>query len=214
MQRDVKALAELEKIALLPLLLRALSSRAGNLINDADISRDIGLNAVTEKFYRKILQMMFLVFDILPWSKNIGKRLVKSPKGFIIDTLLLCHLLGYRLEDIRNKMPELYGHVVENFVATELMKLLSFGNLKAQLFHFRTSNGKEVDFVIETSQGLLAGIEVKIAENVEKNDLKGLKELQEATQDKFAIGIILYSGRQAIPFGKNIWAVPYSILWQ
>lgn len=214
LQRDVKMLAELEKVALLPILLRVLASRAGSLINDADISREIGLNAVTGKFYRKILQMMFLAFDIPPWFRNIGKRLVKSPKGYLIDTLLLCHMLGYMIEELPKKMPHLFGHVAENFVATELLKLLSFGAHIERLLYFRTSDGKEVDFVIESPDGSLAGIEVKISEIVNGSDFKGLNELQDLVKEEFKVGIVLYMGKDVIPFGKNLWAIPMHILWQ
>ncbi len=214
LQRDVKNLAELEKIALLPILLRILSTRAGSLINDADISRDIGLNAVTAKFYRKILQMMFLAFDVQPWFRNIGKRLVKSAKGYMIDSLLLCHNLGYKVDTLKQNMPDVFGHVVENFVAVELLKLLSFGNFKGQLFHFRTSDGKEVDFVIEGSDGALMAIEVKSSEKISGNDFRGLRELESFVKDKFTVGIVLYSGKDVVPFGKNLWAIPFHILWQ
>jgi predicted AAA+ superfamily ATPase len=144
LQRDVRMIAELEKISLLPNLLRILAIRTSNLINDTDISRDIGLNPVTTKSYRNILKMMFLNFDLEPWSRNIGKRLVKSAKGYLIDTLMICHMLDLNIEDVQAKRPELFGHLLENFVASELTKLLSFSEIKASLFHFRTSDGKEV----------------------------------------------------------------------
>src|SRR5690606_19594146 len=76
LQRDVRMLADLQRIALLPGLLRLLATRAGNLINDSDLARSLGLNPVTGKFYRNILQMMFLTFNIDPWFRNFGKRLV------------------------------------------------------------------------------------------------------------------------------------------
>jgi len=214
LQRDVRMLAELEKISLLPSLLRLLATRAGNLINDADIARSIGLNAVTGKVYRTILQMMFLTVDIPPWFRNIGKRLVKSPKGYLTDSLLLCHMLGVNVEDLRRKNPELYGHVVENFVATEILKQLTFNQSKAQLFHFRTADGTEVDFVLEKPDGSILGIEVKTSELVTAKDFKGLNMLESIAQDNFIGGIVLYSGKEVVPFGKKRWAVPFHILWQ
>lgn len=214
LQRDVRLLADLEKIGVLPTLLRVLAARAGNLMNDADISRDIGLNAVTSKFYRKILQMMFLIFDVPPWVRNIGKRLVKSSKGYITDTLLLLHMLGYHLRDVRTKMPHLFGHIIENFVAVELMKLLSFGVVKGELYHFRTSDGKEVDFCLEKADGSLVGIEVKTSEVVDASDFRDLKELEASIKADFITGIVLYMGKDVVPFGKNLWAVPFHILWQ
>lgn len=214
LQRDVRAFAELEKISLLPVMLRILASRAGSLMNDASISRDLGLNAVTSKSYRSILQAMFLNFDVRPWYRNIGKRLVKSPKGYMMDTLLLCHLLDWNLDDLSKNKPHLYGHVVENFVATELLKLLSFSDIRANLLHFRTSDGKEVDFVLERPDGTLAGIEIKTSTRVDSADFKGLKELQVATGNDLQCGIVLYAGKDIVPFGEELLAVPLSMLWQ
>jgi predicted AAA+ superfamily ATPase len=214
LQRDVKMLADLEKISVLPSLLRVLASRAGNLINDADLSRDVGLNAVTGKFYRNILKMMFLTIDVPPWYRNIGKRLVKSSKGYLIDTLFLCYLLGLKLEELVKNRPDLFGHVLENYVAIELTKLLSFSESGAELYHFRTSDGKEVDFVLEKPNGNLWGIEVKNSDTVSAKDFNGLKLFAELTGKDFQGGIVLYSGKEAVPFGQNLWAVPHYLLWQ
>ena len=214
LQRDVRAIAELEKISVLPNLLRILAIRAGNLLNDADIARDIGLNPVTSKFYRNILKMMFLNFDVEPWFRNIGKRLVKAPKGYLVDTLMLCHMLDLNLEDIEKNKPDLFGHVLENYIATELTKLLTFSDVKAKLLHFRTSDGKEVDFVLEKQDGSVFAIEVKKSGSVNIQDFKGIQTLAELAPKEFMGGVVLYSGKEVVPFGKNLWAVPFCILWQ
>ena len=101
----------------------------------------------------------------------------------------------------------------ENFVATELMKLLSFSDIRANLLHFRTSDNKEVDFVLERPDGSLAGIEVKTADHVSKNDFKGLKVLKELSKSDFICGIVFYTGKDVVPFGENLLAVPISTLW-
>lgn len=214
LQRDVRMISELEKISVLPNLLRVLATRSANLINDADIAREVGMNPVTTKFYRNILKMMFLNFDIQPWYRNIGKRLVKSAKGFLSDSLMLCHMLDLDLEDIAVNKPDLFGHVLENYVATELMKLLSFADRKIQLLHFRTSDGQEVDFILEKQDGGLFAIEVKKTENISIRDFRGIIAFSELAAKDFIGGVVLYSGKEAVPFGKNLWAVPYSILWQ
>lgn len=213
LQRDVRALAEIEKLSALPNLLRILANRAGGLVNDADIARDAGLNPMTSRNYKTLLKMLFLTFELAPWSRNIGKRLVKSPKGYMGDTLLLCHLMQYELGDLEKNRPELFGHVLENYVATELLKLITFQNEKVNLYHFRTSDNKEVDFVLEKSNGQLAAIEVKQRDNVVKADFKGLEELQRLSGNDFKCGIVLYRGRDVVPFGQNLWAVPVSNLW-
>ncbi|MCH2216866.1 MAG: ATP-binding protein [Flavobacteriales bacterium] len=213
LQRDVRALAEIEKLSILPNLLRLLATRAGALMNDTEIARDAGLNSVTTKNYKTLLKMLFLSFELAPWYRNIGKRLVKSSKGYIADTSLLCYLLQYDIEDCAKNKPELFGHILENFVATELMKLLSFQMDKMSLYHFRTSDQKEVDFVLEKTDGTLYGIEVKTSEYVNASDFKGLKELKKAVGDDFVNGIVLYRGKDVVPFGDNLWAVPVDNLW-
>ncbi len=214
LQRDVRSLAEIEKISALPALLRIMASRAGGLLNYADMARDAGLNQVTAKNYINVLKALFLFFDVLPWYKNIGKRLVKSPKGYMTDSLLLCHLLGLRLEEILEKKPMLYGHVIENFVATELTKLLAYGDTRAKLHHFRTSDDKEVDFVLEGADGSIIAIEVKSSDMVEGKDFRQIKLLESLSPKDFLRGIVLYRGDDIVPFGENLYAVPLSALWQ
>lgn len=214
LQRDVRALSQLKKINVLPSLLRVLASRPGGLVNEASISRDVGLNAMTGKEYHNILQAMFLTFKVPPWYRNTLKRLVKSPKNYFTDTLLLCHLQGWKINNLRKSKPESYGRIVENFVATELTKLISFSDISLRLFHFRTSNNKEVDFILERSDGKLAAIEVKSSSLVKESDFEGIKVFQELSHKDFICGVILYNGQHIVPFGKNLFAVPFYHLWQ
>jgi predicted AAA+ superfamily ATPase len=213
LQRDVRQIADIEKLGVLPNLLRILASRAGCLINEADIARSLRQNAVTTKNYRLLLQMMFLVFDLKPWFRNIGKRLVKSSKGYMTDTSLLCHLQQIDLKSVAVKDPAMFGHVLENFVASELLKQLTCFEYQTDLLHFRTSDNKEVDFILQQSNGTLAGVEVKGSDNVNNNDFKGLRELQAQTGEDFTCGVVLYRGKNTISFGEKLWAMPMSMLW-
>lgn len=213
LQRDVRQIADIAKLGVLPNLLRILASRAGGLVNEADIARSIGQNPVTAKSYRVLLQMMFLAFDVRPWFRNIGKRLVKSGKGYIIDTSLLCHLQQIDLDTVASHNPHIFGHILENFVATELLKQLSSIEERADLYHFRTSDGKEVDFIVEYPSGGLSGIEIKARDAVSAADFHGLNELHTQTGDDFICGIVLYQGRKTVSFGNRLWAVPIDAMW-
>ncbi|HJV20390.1 MAG TPA: ATP-binding protein [Sediminibacterium sp.] len=213
LQRDVKQIADLEKSALLPHMLQVLASRIGGIINESDIGREVGMNSVTGKSYRNILKMMFLTFDIKPWSRNIAKRLVKSPKGYFVDTSLACHILDYKLEEIAKTKPELYGHMVENFVATELLKQLANGDTKAALYYYGTSDGKEIDFILEKPDGTVLAIEVKKNEKVTSEDFKIIRQFETIAGPDFIGGIVLYAGKDVVPFGTNLWAVPFHVLW-
>ena len=213
LQRDVRQIADIAKLGVMPNLLKVLASRAGGLVNEADLSRAIGQNAVTTKSYRILLQMMFLTFDVKPWYRNIGKRLVKSSKGYIIDTPLLCHLQQIDIAKTIINDPHVFGHIFENFIANELLKQLDSLDGTTELHHFRTSDGKEVDFVLERLDGKLAAIEAKGRDSVSAQDFKGLNELRRQTQDDFICGVVLYRGNKVIPFDDNMWAVPVDAMW-
>ncbi len=208
LQRDVKSLVEIEKLSALPLLTRLLASRAGQLINDSDLARSCGLTNVTCHSYRTLLEQLFLTHRVEPWFRNIGKRLVKSPKVYFTDTLLLIRILGLELKDLSPLNPQQFGHVLENFVASEIIKSLSICNDPGRLFFYRTAEGQEVDFVIEKTNGKLIGIEVKATTTVGMDAFKGLHKLAEHVGDDFQKGIVLYLGTEHLPFGKNCWAIP------
>lgn len=213
LQRDVRQIADIAKLGVLPNLLKVLAARAGGLINEADIARAIGQNAMTTKNYRILLQMMNLVFDMKPWYRNVGKRLVKSPKGYFTDTSLLCHLQQIDVSKAERGDPQVFDHVFENFVASELLKQLSSSETSAQIHHFRTSDNKEVDIVLELPDGRLTGIEIKSRDTVTESDFKGLTELYRLAGDDFVCGVVVYRGNKQIPFGDNFWAVPVDVLW-
>ena len=213
LQHDVRQLAEIDKIAALPNIVKVLAARTGGLLNDADCARDAKLNTVTYRRYRLMIQQLFLISLVPPWYRNIGKRLVKSPKLFFTDTAMLCHLLGTEASSLQQQNPGLFGHIFENFVASELTKQLATLS-DATLYHFRTHDNKEVDFVIERRNGTLLGIEVKARDSITERDFLGLKLLKEQIGKDFARGIVLYMGKDTIPFGDDMVAMPLDNLWR
>ena len=213
LQRDVRQLANIAKLGILPNLLKVLAARAGGLINEAEIARTIDQNAVTTKNYRILLKMLHLSIDINPWFRNIDKRLVKAPKGYIIDTSLLCHLQQIDLDKAESYDPLVFGRLFENFVVSELLKQLASSENSARIYHFRTSDNKEVDIVLEQPNGKLAGIEIKSRDQVTASNFKGLRELYKQTGNDFVCGIVLYRGNKLVPFGDKLWAVPVDLLW-
>lgn len=212
-QRDVQHIMDIEKTTLLPQLMRLIASRVGGILNEADLARSVKENAVTTKRYRTILDLLFLTLTVPPWFRNIGKRLVKSPKAFLMDTNMVCHMLGRSLRDIEKSDPGLFGHLLENFVATELLKQRGEPLHQSGLHHFRTGDGREVDFVIEFPDQNIIGIEVKSSDRVSIQDCAGLQELQLIAGDNFAHGCVLYRGKQVMKLADKIWALPMSLLW-
>ncbi|MCA9410246.1 MAG: ATP-binding protein [Candidatus Omnitrophica bacterium] len=211
-QRDVRDLANIEGLTDLPRLLRLLASRVGSLQNFAEVSRATGFPQTTLKRYLSLLEASFLIQHTPAWSGNIGKRMVRSSKVFFTDTGILCHLLDADSQLFREDR-KLFGRILENFVMTQLRKELSWSESRAKLFHFRSHSGEEVDFVLTDPRGALVGIEVKAAQSIKKNDLRGLRMMRETCGDKFLRGVILYTGSEVVPFGHDLVAVPIQNLW-
>ena len=211
LQRDVRDLANLEQLTEIPRLLQLLAFRSGNLLNFAEISRNCGLPQTTLKRYFTLLETLFLVVRLPSWERNAGKRLVKAPKVFLPDCGLLAHLREISPERLAADTA-LSGALVETFVLGELLKHLAFSQRRLSLWHYRTQTNIEVDFMLENRLGKLTGIEVKAGASVDGKDFKGLRHLKE-TEPAFQRGIVLYGGREIVPFAADLFAVPLSMWW-
>lgn len=213
LQRDIRDLANIEGLVDLPRLLELLAARAGGILNYAEVSRSIGFPQMTLKRYMTLLETTFLIETVPAWSGSIKKRLIKAPKLFIGDTGLFSYLLDLNLERLQSD-PTLAGALTENFVVGELKKQEGWSKTRVKMFHFRTSNDREVDIILETSSGEIVGIEVKSSSSVNRHDFKGLRLLADSLPKKFSRGIILYTGNQFLAFGDNLFAVPIQALWK
>lgn len=211
-QRDVRDLANIERLVELPSILGLLAARAGGLLNYADLSRTSGIPQTSMKRYLALLQAT-LLFEPLPaWTANIGKRLVKSPKVMLNDTGLLASLLG--LDDKRlQREPEMFGHLLENFVVAELRKQIDWSQTRPGLFHLRLESGLEVDAVLEDRSGRTVGVEVKASATVTDQDLRALRQMKADLGNRFVRGILLYAGNEPSMFGKDLIAMPIGALW-
>ena len=215
LQRDVRNVADIKNPEKIIMLLSLLSLRAGGLINNSEVAMEVGLDARTYEKYKASVLNTFIIFELKSWSKpnRINKRFTKSPKLYFTDTNMLSYVMKRDMDDVYKTDKVAFGHLFENFVATEIKKNIS--SLKdVEISHFRTSDFKEVDFVLEKYNGDTIGIEVKLSATVDAKDLRGLKVLKDAVGDKFKKGVVVYTGREVVPLGENLWAVPVCYFWQ
>ena len=210
LQRDLRDLANIEQLTEIPNLLHLLASRSATLLNFAELSRTAGMAQTSLKRYFALLEMLFLVVRLPSWQRNPSKRWVKAPKVFLPDSGLLCHLMVTTAERM-NAQPNLLGAVAETWVLSELLKHVAFTQEGLTLWHYRTQTHIEVDFILENRAGQICGIEVKASTTVDSKDFKGLRHLQETEPAIFQRGIVLYAGRELVPFGDQLWAVPMSV---
>ena len=212
LDRDVRDIANIDQLDRLPRLMNILAEHAGQLINNSSFGSALGLSGVTAQKYIAILERLFLIKTLVPWSNNRLSRLVKTPKLHFIDTGLLAALREdelARLTDDRTR----FGALLESFVVSELMKLASWSERRVSFSHYRTKDLDEVDVVIEDRRGRIIGIEVKASATVKTDDFRGLRQLQAAVGDRFVRGLVLHDHDRITPFAERLQAAPLSILW-
>jgi len=212
LDRDVRDIANIDQLDRLPRLLNILAEHAGQLINNSSFGSALGLSGITAQKYIAILERLFLIKTLVPWSSNRLNRLVKTPKLHFIDTGLLAALREDELVTLSGDKTR-FGAILESFVVSELMKLASWSERRVSFSHYRTKDMNEVDVVIEDRRGRIIGIEVKASATVKADDFRGLRQLQVAVGDRFVRGLVLHDHDRITPFGERLQAAPLSILW-
>jgi len=212
LQRDVRDLTNIADVTAVPRLLSVVATRAGCLLNFADLSRSLALPQTTLKRYFALLEATFLVQLLRPWSSNLGQRVIQTPKVYLDDTGLLAHLLGLTVERLKVD-GTLAGGVLENYVLMELRKQSAWSETQPEFYFWRTASGQEVDIVLEDSAGRLVGIEIKAGATLGGSDVKGLQAMANAVGKRWVRGVVLYTGSEIIPFAANLHGLPMSQLW-
>jgi predicted AAA+ superfamily ATPase len=177
-ERDVRQILAITDLRRFEVFLRLCAGRTGQLLNLQSLGNDCGVTHNTIKSWISVLQASGIIKLLSPWHANIGKRLIKSPKLYFLDTGLATFLIGIRSADQLQTHP-LRGALFETFVVAEAYKQRCHAGLPDDLWFYRDSNGNEVDLLLETTKGLHTW-EIKSAATISTDFLKGLNALERA----------------------------------
>lgn len=174
-ERDVRLLVNLKDASLFRRFLQLVAGRTGQLLNKESLARDAGIDPKTVEAWLAALEASFVVMRLQPWHVNLGKRLIKSPKVFMVDAGLACHLL--RIEEPRQlESHPLRGELFETMIVGEMLKRRLNAGRAANLFFYREAGGAEVDLVLEYADGVYP-IEIKAASTYTPRFAAGLSRL-------------------------------------
>ncbi|HJQ58910.1 MAG TPA: DUF4143 domain-containing protein [Vineibacter sp.] len=129
-----------------------------------------------------------------------------------LDSGILAASRGLTFERLKADRAS-FGALLEGFVFGEVLKLMSWSDLRMAVYHFRDQDMNEADIVLERDDGMIVGLEVKAGATVTARDFNGLRRLAFASGGKFVFGAVLYDGDTVVPFGERLAAVPISSLW-
>ncbi len=178
-ERDVKYIADIEDTVLFGDFIRSSACRAGQMLNVTDIAQDVGISNDTATRWLKILEKSDIIFFLRPYSNNLLKRTVKTPKMYFFDTGLVSYLTRYSSPEILAN-GAINGAILENYVVSEIIKTYHNNAKDCLIWYYRDSNSNEIDLVIE-SDGMLHPIEIKRTANPGTELVRPFKLLDKAS---------------------------------
>jgi predicted AAA+ superfamily ATPase len=208
LERDVRQLRQVGDISDFQRFLQLLAAVNGQALSLSNLSRDLGIAVNTVKAWISVMEASGQIVLVKPFYLNKGKRLIKSPKLYFLDTGLLCYLSGITSDEQIFKGP-LSGQLFETLVLTETIKYFYNRGKIPGIYWWRTSYGEEVDFIIE-NKGKLIPLEVKISSRATGEMAKGLFSFYNLFPDKIARGYIVNLAGEKMILGKNITVLPFS----
>lgn len=182
LERDVRALLNVRDLATFRRFLALLASRHGQILNKTDLAAPLGVSVPTVGEWLHVLEVTGQVILVPPYFENFGKRLIKSPKVYLGDSGMACHLLGIASPAELERSPFL-GALWEGFVAAEILKSQINRARSKELYYFRDQQGLEVDFLFPHAGGLWM-VECKASRTVQPAMARSMESLRRSMGDR------------------------------
>lgn len=187
LERDVRAMTAVRDLATFRRFLALVASRHGQVLNKTDLAAPLGVSVPTITQWLGVLEATAQILIVPPFYENLGKRLIKSPKVYVADSGLACHLLGIDSAAELAKSP-FAGSLFEGFIASEIVKAQANAGRRRELYHFRDEQGLEVDFVIPRRGGSVSLVECKAVRTVAPAMAAPMQRLRDAVKKKHPRG--------------------------
>jgi len=209
-ESDARELANIRNIDRFMSMYRLCMLRSGNIFNKSELQIECGLDNKTFDSYFGVLEHTYQLQKLQPFFKNKLKRVIKSPKIYALDSGILCHLLQINSKDAY-EASHFKGNILETFVFSEFIKANTYATNRVGIYYYRTSDKKEIDFILEAPEGIIA-IEIKSSKSVNRSDFKHIYHLSHELGDNFTKGIVLYNGESVLKIDENMYAIPIGFL--
>lgn len=209
LERDIRDLSQVADLVSFRNLLRLAAARTGQVLNQSELARDAKLPVSTVSRYLGLLETSFVLDRLPAYLRSRATRLLKSPKLFLADSGLACHLTATK--DLSPTADEpLRGALYETYVYQNLRGILGTYLSEAELGFWHVQGRHEVDFILSHGRQTI-GLEIKAGSRFGHSDLNGLRAFQAKTPGA-STGVLAYNGTQAVSLGENVFAIPLGLL--
>ena len=193
LERDVRGVSAIRDLATFRRFIAILASRCGQMLNKTDLAAPLGVSVPTITDWLGILEITGQIILVPPFYENFGKRLVKSPKLYFVDSGLACHLLGITDKKTLASSP-FSGPVFEGFIASEIAKHRLNRGRERGLYYFRDRQGLEVDFLVDQGNRRLTILEAKASRTPTPDEAKPLLRLVESAPSYKIDAFLVHAG--------------------
>ncbi|MCG2790697.1 MAG: ATP-binding protein [Actinomycetia bacterium] len=201
--RDVRGNIKNENLNDFERFLKLMASRTSQELSYSNLSRDIGLSVPTIKSWISLLQTNSIIYLLQPYYKNFGKRIIKSPKLYFLDTGLVAYLSGIQTKEHLLNGP-MGGALFETFVVTNFLKRFSALDINPSLYYWKNISGIEVDLLVEHDNKLIP-IEIKLASTIYNNHYKSLMRWIYYSKLDIELALLITSSPVAGKIAKNVY---------
>lgn len=212
-QRDLNELRRVRQGVDVPRLIRLLAGLSAAELNVALLARSLELSGDTVRSYLALLETIYVHYALPAWSGGSVARAKRRPKVHFVDSGLAAATLGLGVDRLAVPTETRSGPLLETFVVGELVRQRTWATTPVELYHFRDRDQREVDVIIEATDGRLAAVEVKAAVDVDDGDTRWLRWFRDNHDDRFVHGVVLHLGDRPRPLGDRLTALPIAALW-
>lgn len=210
LNKDIRDNLKREHLGTYDRFIKLLAARCSQELKYQDLAKELGVSNLTIQSWISLLERSQIIFLLQPYYKNLGKRIIKSPKLYFLDTGLVSYLSGNTTKEIIQNGP-MAGALFENFVIAEIYKYFCNRGIKAPLYHFRDSQGVEVDLVIEHESKYML-FEIKTTMSPKKDHASGLEKVNQLLPD--AKSTVICNTKNQTPLTSEVLAINWSHVFE
>lgn len=209
-QRDVRQILNITNELTFIKFMKAAAAQTGQLLDYASMARDVGVAETTIKSWISVLNTSGIIYLLQPYSNNLTKRALKTPKMYFIDTGLACYLTRWNNYEALEE-GAYAGAIFETYIISEILKSYWHNGKEPFVYFYRDKEKREIDLIIDQN-GKLYPIEIKKKSNPDKNDIRHFHIIEDTIKKEIGEGCVICLAKDYLPIAQNVYSIPVGMI--